>query len=669
MLKKYGYLPLLLAAVLTGLLTACASMGRPEGGPRDYDPPVFVRSNPAPGALNVKQKRFEIYFNENLKLDDVTNKVVISPAQNQMPQIIANGKRITVDLKDTLIPDATYTIDFSDAIQDLNEGNVLDGFAIDFSTGEKIDSLRISGMIFEASNLEPAQGMLVGVYENYTDTSLTKLPMDRIARTNQLGQFTIRGLKPGNYRIFAINDVNRDNRWDRSEDIAFYDTIISPVAQRIEVTDTLPNSWGEDSLVTRTATEFLPNDILLTWFNEGFAAQYLRNYSRKDSTIIYLEFAAPSDTFPELTITNGKFAGRKIDNTNSRMDASLTNDTLTYWLTDPDIISADSLTVATRYLKTDSTENLSWTTDTLQFTFRRPKPQKDKKKKDKEQSDSIPKAKLIKFDVTSPSQVDLYAPLRFRSSEPLKEIDAGGIRLEIQQDSTWIPVETGKIVPDTIHDELSFKLPVTWVEGASYKLTIDSLAITGIYGGWNKPIRQEFTVKKNDDYAALFINITDKDADKMVVQLLNGKDEPIRTSRTVNGIAPFLFLEPGEYYVRGFIDSNGDGLWTTGDVTSGRQPEEVSYYPKKISLKKNWDVEQAWNPFETMLDLQKPADIKKNKPKKSGPDANDRQNSENTEDDEENWDDWNTFGQPGSQYNEAHGNRNQNGNMRRNNVF
>ena len=138
------------------------------------------------------------------------------PAQKSIPSITANGRRITVDIRDSLIPNTTYTIDFSDAIRDLNEGNVLDGFAIDFSTGDSIDSLRISGMVFEARTLEPAQGMLVGVYSNLSDTALRTLPMERIARTNQLGQFTIRGLRPGEYRIFAINDVNRDYHWDRS---------------------------------------------------------------------------------------------------------------------------------------------------------------------------------------------------------------------------------------------------------------------------------------------------------------------------------------------------------------------------------------------------------------------------------------------------------------------
>lgn len=668
MTPETGYLRLLLATVVAGLFAACASIGRPEGGPRDYDPPVYLRSNPSPGQTNVRQNRFDLYFNENLKLEDVMNKVVISPTQIQMPHIVESGKRITVELKDTLIPDATYTIDFSDAIRDLNEGNVLDGFTLDFSTGPSIDTLQISGMLFKADNLEPAQGMLVGVYSDsvFADTTLTKVPFSRVCRTNQLGQFTLRGLKPGSYRIFALNDVNRDNFWNRSEDIAFYDTTITPFAHRIEITDTLSNSWGEDSLVTRRATEFLPNDILLTWFNEGYAAQYLKNYNRIDSTRIYLEFAAPSDSMPELTVVSGNFRGRKIDASCSVLDASLTRDTLTYWLTDPDMISADSLLVAARYLKTDSTDNLSWTTDTLQFNFKRIRPKKDKKKDKEEQADSVPPVKLIKFDLTSPQNVDIYAPLRFTSSEPLKDIDYGGIHLEIEEDSVWYPVEITKLAEDTLNSPLSFKLPVKWEEGAHYRVTVDSMAVAGIYGGINRPVSSDFTVKTNEDYAALFFTINDPDADKMVIQLLNSKDEPVRTTAVRGNLASFLYLEPGTYYARGFIDSDGDGKWTTGEIASSRQPETVFYYPKRITLNKNWDIEQTWSPFEINLDIQKPEEIKQNKPKKSGPDAN--RDNETRDGEEEEEDEWETFGQPGSQYNDRHRN-NAGGNFRRNSTF
>ncbi|MDE6082043.1 MAG: Ig-like domain-containing protein, partial [Muribaculaceae bacterium] len=286
--RKFSNMTWLVAVVLSLLMAACASMGRPEGGPRDEDPPVYVRSNPMPGQVRFDKNRVEIFFDENVQLDNPQSKVVVSPAQRLTPQVIAGCKRITVELRDTMLPNTTYTIDFADAIADLNEKNVLDGFALDFATGDSIDSLRVSGMLFEARNLEPAQQMLVGVYSNIADSAISTLKLERIARTNQYGQFTIRGMKPGQYRIYAINDVNRDYKWDRSEDVAFYDFIIEPSAVNFEVTDTLLASDGTDSIAQRPGVQYLPNDILLTWFNENYTPQYLGDYKRTDSTRIAL---------------------------------------------------------------------------------------------------------------------------------------------------------------------------------------------------------------------------------------------------------------------------------------------------------------------------------------------------------------------------------------------
>ncbi len=170
---------------MAALFAACANMGRPEGGARDELPPVFMRSDPMPGATNVNKNRLTATFDENIQLEDAFSKVVVSPAQKTPPRVSANGRRLTVDFQDTLLPNTTYTVDFADAIKDLNEGNILDGFAIDFSTGDTLDTLRISGIVLQAENLEPAQGMLVGAYSNYTDTSLTTQPFDRIARSNR----------------------------------------------------------------------------------------------------------------------------------------------------------------------------------------------------------------------------------------------------------------------------------------------------------------------------------------------------------------------------------------------------------------------------------------------------------------------------------------------------
>ena len=186
--QNLTYLRWPLLAILTVIAAACASMGRPEGGPIDEDPPVFIKSNPAPGQLNVSSDRIIIEFNENIQVDDPLNKVVISPAQKTPAKVTGVGHRVTVMLQDSLRENTTYTLDFTDAIKDLNEGNQIDGFALDFSTGPTLDTLSISGMVFAAENLEPAQSMLVGVHSNLADSALTTLPFDRITRTDPVFQ-------------------------------------------------------------------------------------------------------------------------------------------------------------------------------------------------------------------------------------------------------------------------------------------------------------------------------------------------------------------------------------------------------------------------------------------------------------------------------------------------
>ena len=154
---------------------------------------------------------------------------------------------------------------------------------------------------------------------------------------------------------------------------------------------------------------------------------------------------------------------------------------------------------------------------------------------------------------------------------------------------------------------------MTWKPKTKYRVTIDSLAVTDIYGNHNRPFVQEVSTHAIEDYAALFFNIGDLGPDSAIVELLSS-DKPVRLEPVRNGVATFEYVTPGAYYARLFIDRNQNGRWDTGSVADTVQPEDVFYFSKKLNLKKNWDVEQQWNIYETPVDLQKPEDIKKNKP-------------------------------------------------------
>lgn len=635
-------------AAVVMLLAACASIGRPEGGDRDELPPVFVRSNPAPGTLNFDGNRINIFFDENIKMEDVVNKVVVSPVQKQPPSISANGKRLTVEFRDTLVNDATYTIDFSDAIRDLNEGNILDGFAFDFSTGDTRDSLVISGMLFEARNLEPAQGMIVGVYSNLSDTAITTLPFDRIAKTNQYGQFVLRNLAPGTYNLYAVNDLNRDYHWDRSEDVAFLGQTVVPEVVNIMVTDTLRASNGMDSIVMRQGHRYLPNDLLLTWFNENYRSQYLKNNTRIDSTRIALEFGAPTDTLPVLTLLNTPAAGRRIDEI-SRIDHSAAGDSITYWLTDKAVISTDTLLVEARYLRTDTLDQLSWTTDTLRLLNRdRSSFRKALEKRDKEREKLLKKLReegrdtvftdepvFMTFDTSTKGNQELNRPLYFTASQPVDTVIESMIHLEMRVDTVWRDMGAQHITRDSLNRQLAFTLRHDWKEGERYRLKVDSAAVTGIYGNVNKPATSEFTVKKLEDYSTITFNLTGIPAgEEMMVELLNTQDKPVAVAPVKDGSAVFTFVSPNTYYARAYVDANRNGKWDTGSISEKRQAEDVYYYPKKLAVKKNWDINQTWDINQLPVEAQKPNEIKKNKPKNRDRNANENNTDEDEEEDD-----------------------------------
>ncbi|MDE6461122.1 MAG: Ig-like domain-containing protein [Paramuribaculum sp.] len=625
------YLRVIAALIVAVIMAACASMGRPEGGPRDEDPPIFLGSTPAPGALNVKTNKITIRFNENVQITDPLTKVVISPAQVTAPLITASGKNIVVELRDTLIPNTTYTVDFSDAIKDLNEGNIIDGFSFDFSTGPYIDTLQISGMVLQASNLEPAQGMIVGVYSNLADSAISTLPLERITKTNQLGQFTIRNLKEGTYRLFALKDNNRDWHWDRSEDVAFMDVTVSPEVSNLTVIDTLKTADESDSIVERIAAVYSPNDVLLTWFNEDYKAQYMLRNDRVDRNRLSFLFNAPSDTFPEITIANGIYEGKNLTDY-AILNSAATRDTLEYWLTDSVLIMQDSLLVSARYLRTDTNDNLSWTTDTLKMFIRSAaKKNNDSKKKKKGEENEEPEINFLNFRSSS-NGLEVYQELKFSASQPIVSIDMSKIKLEEKVDTDWVELEPPVFVCRDSLKPLVYIAEYDWIPGSRYKLTIDSAAVVGVYGEWNKTTMSEFTVRDEEEYSALDFTISGVNGPAFV-QLLAQSDQPVFSEPVVDGHAVFKHLLPKVYYARLIVDSDSNGVYTEGSLTLNRQPEEVYYYPKKINIRKKWNVEQTWNVTELPLDQQKPYDIKKNKPKTNGAVADKPDDEEEDEDD------------------------------------
>lgn len=635
--KSLYYIFIIIAAAV---MYSCANIGNPSGGPIDKTPPIFMRSNPTPNAVNVKDRKIEIFFDEIVTLKDPSTKIIVSPAQTEMPRMSALGRKVTVELVDSLLPNTTYTIDFSNSIQDNNEGNAIDNFAFAFSTGSVIDSMRVSGYVLDSRTLEPMQSVVVGLQSNLADSAFHKEKLQRVALTNDRGQFTIRNVSPGSYHIFALKDLDRDYKFGNpTEDIAFLDSIIVPSIGSREAADTVYNDLNEiDTIMRATRPAYFPNDILLSMFNEDRKSQYLANNLRVDSTRISLTFAAASDTLPSLSIV-----GRNdVPDQWYTLERSLTNDTLTYWIRPPHLVSADTLMVATTYLRTDTTSNLSWGTDTLKFTFQR---QKAKKKKKNEETDSLEQIRFMELHPLANGTQEVYAPLLLQTGTPIERYSREAFHLQrkLQNDTTFYPAEIKSIaLRDSTLSRRDLMLKVDWEPGAAYTLAVDSLAMTDIYGLQTKPLKVDFNVRKMEEYGNI-VFIIPAVRDSAIVELLDGTEKIVLRAPVKSHRAELLNLLPGKYYARLFIDRNGNGKYDTGNYDMHLQPEETVYYPGAINLKKNWDVEQTWNIYATPIDKQKPEAIKKNKPERK---KWEKVNTEKTETDEDEENGFSDFSNP-----------------------
>ena len=220
------------------LAVACASIGNPDGGRYDEEPPVVVSCMPADRAVGVTKKKVSILFNEYVKLESANEKVVISPPQIETANVRAEGKRVKVDLFDSLQANTTYTIDFSDAIEDNNEGNPMGQYTYSFSTGDVIDTMEVSGTVLNAENLEPVKGVMVGLFpadSTFHDSLFTTTPFRRVSRTNGSGRFTIKGVKPGRYRTFALQDADGDFTFSQKSEMVAWDTTVISTSCRPDI--------------------------------------------------------------------------------------------------------------------------------------------------------------------------------------------------------------------------------------------------------------------------------------------------------------------------------------------------------------------------------------------------------------------------------------------------
>lgn len=618
--KKHKLPALLLMLIV---VYSCASMGTPDGGPYDEEPPKFVRSTPRPFAINSKEKKIAIEFDEFIKLDKIAEKVVVSPPQLEQPDIKASGRKVLVNLVDSLKPNTTYTIDFSDAITDNNEGNPLGNFAFAFSTGDAIDTLEVAGTVLGAADLEPVKGIMVGLHSDLSDSAFYKKSFDRVSRTDSRGHFSIRGIAPGKYRIFALMDGNQNYLYDsKTEMIAFSDSIIVPTMEAAMRQDTL---WKDtvtiDTIKTVGYTRFLPDDIILRAFKGINERQYLTKSDRDKEYHFVLSFSAKADTLPTLK-------GLNFDEKDAFIiESTPRNDSICYWVKDSLIYQKDTLEIQLDYLYTDTLNQLVPKTDTLYLANKLTREQREKlqkkaneekekeRKKREKKGDTIKvePTKFLTMNVDAPSAFDIYRNIYLSFDEPLASIDTAAIHLEVKVDSLWEPTPF-LFMADSVAPR-QYQILAEWQPEQEYQLSIDSMAFKGIYGLHTDKVKQAIKVKKMDEYGTILLNIKGA-APNAVTELLDASGNVLRQQPvTVEGTADFYFLNPNtKYYIRLFNDRNNNGVWDTGDYDKKIQPEEMYYFPKVWEMKANFEFEENWDINAVPVDKQKLDEIKKQKP-------------------------------------------------------
>ena len=582
-------------------LYSCANRGiGPQGGPKDTTPPVPVKSEPENGSVNFSGSRIEVTFNEYIQLDNIATNLLMSPPQQTPPEVKARGKRLLVHFVDSLRDSTTYTLDFGAAVCDYTEKNPLRGYSFAFSTGDIIDTLELRGRLYNAENLNPMPDILVGIHSNRHDSAFVSEPFLRIAKTDSAGHWRIGNMRDGLYRLYAIDDVSRDYRFNIGEGLAFTEELfmpeIPPMPLPAAPDSAVLDSMARDSMVIdsmtvdSTVVDTIPQkaEPVLMFFREQRKRLYLQRTLRDEQHRISLLFSASPDSLPTIRAMRPS----EIDSTRSdsawidplpymRMLASPHGDTLNYWLIDSVAIRQDSIFLEARYRRTDSVYQYEWYTDTLRAVWRAPK----LTQKAREAQERQRKNRRLELKCNARQTFELYDTLALSCQTPIDTIRVDSLHLFERVDSVVTPVA---FTMD------SLRIIANLQAGKNYELRVDSGAVTDIYGVSNFAYTFKLKLKTPEDYSTLRVKIMPFD-EQLRIQVLNNKDAVVRELPATAEGAFFQYLKPDTYYLRCYMDWNGDGQWTTGSWDEKRQPEPVYYYPQKIQTKSNWDFEEEWD--------------------------------------------------------------------------
>ena len=585
MANKLIYLVIIVIGYLS-FFVSCANIGMPRGGLKDTIPPFIVRSIPSFNQTNFTEQKIRLNFNEFVVIEGFNETFVVSPPTTKRPVFRTKGKSLIIDLNEKLMPNTTYSLDLKDAISDNNERNPLRNLRLAFSTGPKLDSLRIVGFVKDAFNLEPVANSYIFLYKGRSDTLVYTTKPDFIAKTDKQGFFALTNLPADTFQIYGISDLDNNRKFTPGADsISFIDNLVIPSAKFLAGRDTVVT--GNDTLLIFGKTKFSPDPLYLLRFGEDYFDLRLDKSDHPSRKIVDLFFTSSvADTFNIEPLNFPAKPGWKYS------EKSIKSDSIRIWLTDSTVYNKDTLIFKLSYLQQDSLKNFYTKDDTIKLFFTDILQATKNKRKERRKIEK----EIFSFPINSnaKSGFDVYRDVTLESPEPISLFDSTKISLFEKVDTLYKPISYKLKIDSLI--KRRYHLAHQWKYGTNYKLEIDSGAIRNIYNLDSKKLKEEFKTKEEEAYGKIILNIKNITVPTIIQLLGDEKDEKVIQSLTVlkDGLVTFKYLEPRKYLIKAIFDRNGNGKWDSGDLKKRIQPEEVMYYLSVVKVRSNWDNKDSW---------------------------------------------------------------------------
>ncbi len=573
MKKILSYLlPGIPVALILGVMIfshSCANTTTPpSGGPKDTIPPVITAIYPALGATNIPRVKTKLImeFNEYVKVKDAKS-LFLSPPLEKTPKYRLKGKGVVISFEDTLDANRTYTLDVTNAIVDNNEGNPFPGFTLVFSTGDRIDSMVVTGLVQDCNTLAPLKGATVMLYKDQADSAIFLKRPDAAVKTDEWGFFCLRNIQDTVYRMYAIIDENNNNKYDPdAEKVAFIDTLIKPV---VIVNDSLPEIMKYDMKDT-VACLARKTEYELNIFREKPSKQMIVNKERVGDRTAYVTFMAPYAQVDSVWIK-----GVKPENLITQFN--ILQDSLEIWVNDPKA-QPDTFYVNVKYMKTDTLGMLNTAVDELKLVNPNRKTFGKSSRKDIKHEDTIA---VVKIDA-KPETVEQYG-FTFEFKYPVVETAFDSLKLRSVNPKQEETIAAYTVEQDSLNLRKYIIRPVEkMLPGYEYILKLPHRKFKDINGFYNDSTEVKVSLPNDDKLSTMNLVLSNVN-NKYIVDLLNEKRNSVLRSYIIDKDQTLVFpyIKAGKYSIRITEDLNRNGIVDTGNLLEHKQPEKVRFYKLK----------------------------------------------------------------------------------------